>query len=278
MKRIAKGFPVLSLCLLLMLAAATTNPTSLAQSKPAQKSEPAAQAPMAPQWLSVTVVHIKPELVLEYQDFMKNEALPTLQKGGMKSRETWTTAGFGESFEYVYVTPIDNFAQYDGPGPIVKALGEEGARAYGAKVRRFLSSSQTYAVQTRPDLSYMGKMSGPPKMAVVNWIHIAPGRNVDFENVIKNDIVPALKKADVLGYFVSQTVHGGDVNEYVTLTIVENFAEIGKGSPVIRGMGGQEAFNKFLSKVSGIIAHQERSVMRLVPELSFTAPVKAENK
>jgi hypothetical protein len=116
-------------------------------------------------------------------------------------------------------------------------------------------------------------------MAVVNSIHVAPGRGQDFENILKNDILPALKKADVIAYLVNQTVHGGNSNEYITLTIVDSFAEIGKGSPVVRGMGGQEAYNKFASRTAGIVVHQERSIMRYVPDLSITAAMpKAENK
>jgi hypothetical protein len=273
MKRFVPTFSsVLSLSVALMLVALTT----LAQTTPAQKAQPAAQAP-APQWLSINVIRVKPDMVTEYQDFVKKEVIPTLQKGGVKERSAFASAVFGESYEYVFVTPIESVAQYDGQSPIIKALGEEGALAYNAKVRRFIVSSRTFAVQTRPDLSYMGKMTGPPKLAVINSTHIAPGRNADFENIIKNDILPALKKADVPGYLVSQTAFGGDPFEYTSLTLADSFAEIAKGSPIIRGMG-QEGFNKFLLKLAGIVVHQERTIGRFVPDLSFPAPAKTENK
>jgi len=213
-------------------------------------------------------------MLTEYQDFVKKELIPTLQKGGVKERSAFTTAVFGEAFEYVYVTPIESLAQYDGQSPVVKALGEEGAQAFGAKGRRLIVSSRTFAVQTRPDLSYMGKMTPQPKYAVINSVHIAPGRNAEFENLVKNDIVPTMKKAEVAGYLVSQTAFGGDVNEYTSLTLYDNFADIGKGSPLVLVLG-QEGFNRFRQKAAGIIVHHERSVGRYVPELSFPAPAKA---
>src|SRR5262249_10956624 len=154
-----------------------------------------------------------------------------------------------------------DWAQYDGPPPIVRALGEEGAR----KARRLVASVHTYAVQTRPDLSYMGKMTGPPKLAVVNHLHITPGRNTEFENIVKTEILPAMKKADVHAYLVSRTVHGGDVNEYVSLTFMDSYADIGKESPIVRGMG-QAAFNRFVTRLTGIVTHHERDVARYVPE------------
>ncbi|HSB11902.1 MAG TPA: hypothetical protein VLM38_20620 [Blastocatellia bacterium] len=250
--------------------------TTPKKAAPTRKAKPA-ESPAAPGWLSINIVRVKADMLAEYQDFAKNETIPALQKGGVKQREAWGTGVFGEAFEFVYVTPIDSFAQYDSPGPIVKALGEEGARAYGAKARRLIVSSHTYAVQTRPDLSLMGNMS-TPKLAVINSIRVVPGKGPAFESLLKTDILPAVKKAGATNYFVSQTVFGGDPNEYVTVTPMDSFAEIGKGSPVVRGMGGQAAFNRWLAKVSGIIASQERTVGRYLPDLSFPTPAKAENK
>ncbi|HXG68214.1 MAG TPA: hypothetical protein VNO70_24165 [Blastocatellia bacterium] len=273
-----KVLPVLALGVLLLLSAASPQ-HGLAQSQDQSKPQSMAQAPAQSQWLSINVVRVKPELLTEYQDFVKNEAIPTLQKGGVKERHAYTTAIFGESFEYVFVTPIENFARYDSPGPIVKALGEEGARAYGAKARRFIVSSHTYAVRLLNDLSYMGKMDGPPKLALVTSVQVAPERSTEFESFIKNDVLPVMKKAEVAGYLVHQTVYGGNINEYVTLVLYNNFADLDKGHPFARVLG-QEGARKFTQKMAGVVAHVERSLARYVPELSFPAPaaVKAENK
>ena len=73
---------------------------------------------------------------------------------------------------------------------------------------------------------------------------------------------------------MSRTNFGGDPNEYISLTLLDSFAEIDKGPPLIRGMGGQAGLNRFLPKVAGIIAHQERTVARYVPDLSFGGPAK----
>lgn len=283
MKRfVSKMFSAVALCSLVIASLAQPGlaqekaPAKQAAPKKAASMRKAKSAPAAAQsqWLSINVVRIKADMLTEYQDFVKNEVIPTLKKAGIKERAAFTTGVFGESYEYVFVSPIENFAQYDSPSPIVRALGEEGARAFGAKARRFVVSSHTFGVQTRPDLSYEGKMTGPPKLAVINSIHTVPGKSIAFESIIRNDILPAVKKAGVAGYLVSQTVFGGDPNEYTTLTLTDTFAEIGKGSPVVRGMGGQAAFNRFLPKVAGIIAHQERTIGRYVPDLSFGAPAK----
>jgi hypothetical protein len=261
----------LALMLLLLVLSAEVG---LAQRKHAQKqAAPEAPSSAGSQWLSIVVVRVKPDMLTEFEDFSKNEVNPGLKKIGVKDRTVWATGAFGDAFEYVFVTPINDWAQYDGPSLLLRAVGEEGAR----KARRLVASVHTYAVQTRPDLSHIGKAIGPPKLALVNWLHIAPGRTAEFENLLKTEIVPAMKKADVRAYLVSRTVHGGDTNEYVSLTFMDSYADIGKEQPIVGGMG-QAAFNRFVPKTAGIITHHERSIVRYVPELSFGPAANADNK
>jgi hypothetical protein len=207
-------------------------------------------------------------MVAEWQEFQRNESMPALKKGGVKERQTWQTANFGEAYEYVFVSPIEDFAQFDGDSAVVKALGQEGARAYLAKARRMIVASHSYAVQERPDLSYEGTMTGPPKLAVVASVSVAAGKNAAFESFIKSDVVPIMKKANVSGYFVNQTMLGGNANEYVTLTFYDSFAEIGRGLPFLRILG-PAGYERFLQKTAGLVTNLERTVMRYVPGLSF---------
>lgn len=260
---------VLSVTLLSQVAWAQTM-----QPKPAQKTQPqkktvtTVEAPQIQQWMSVAVVRVKPEMINEWIDLNKTVSIPALKKAGVKQREVWQTAQFGEQFEYVIVTPIDSLAQFDGEPPLRKGLGEEGYRAYLEKSRRMITSVHTYAELARTDLSHMGKMNGPPKFAVVTSVYVAPGRGQDLESLIKAEVLPAVKKTDIAGYFVSHTAFGGDVDLYTTVALYDTFADIGKGSYVVRGMG-QAAYDRFIRKTTGIVKRLERSIMRFNAELSF---------
>jgi len=272
----SKSLPFLMLAALLLLPG--LHQSVLGQGpesqKDKQKDQPMAQTASQPEWLSVQIVRVKPDQLTEWQAFVKSQVNPTLQKGGIKQREAFTTATFGDIYQYVFVTPIKNFAQYDEQSPIVKALGEDGARSFSEKARKFYTNWNTYAVRVRPDLSYVGKSSGPPKLAVVTWISVAPGRGPEF---IKTDLLPVMKRAEVPGYLVSQIVFGGDANQYVSLTALDNYAAIDQGPPMMRVLGQQGA-DKLLQKTAGIVTHVERFVARFVPELSIVPPVQAENK
>lgn len=236
-------------------------------------AQAAKTAPAAPSWISVSVTHVKPEMLQDYQDLIKNELNPALQKAGIPWRSTWATAGFGDSYEYVGVAPITNFAQYDQQSPLVRAMGQEGATRFGHKIRKCVDSTRTYAIRFLPDLSVMGDPSATPKFAVVTNVHVIPGKNQEFENWIKAEILPVYKKMNVAGYWVHQTVFGGDANEYTILSLMNNFADLDKGPWLVQAVGA-EAAQKILMHGSAFISGVERSFSRVVPELSYTSPAK----
>lgn len=279
MKRFAlRMFSSMALAALLIVSLGQNGFSQKATKQKAKKAETTTSTqPAAPQqWSSIAIVHVKPDMVSDYEDFVKKESIPAQKKGGIKWRATWQTAGFGEGFEYVIVTPIENFAQFDGQSAITKALGQEGMRAFTAKQRKFITSVHTYAAIERPDLSFQGEMA-EPKLGVVTITHVVPGHIQEYENIIRNDVVPAMKKAGVRGFFVSQTVFGGNANEFVAVTLYDSFADLDKGSPLVRALG-QEGFNKLLQKGAGIIASQERVVARYNADLSFMPPMTPEKK
>jgi hypothetical protein len=235
----------------------------------AQNPTPTPEAAATPEFLSITVVSVKPEMMIEFQNFMKNTTNPALKKGGLKWREVWQSTGAaGDAFEFVLVTPVAKLADFDGPGALEKGLGPQGLPAWQTKAGSLVNSVRRFILQTRPDLSFAAQRTGPPKLAIVHFVHVAPNRNADYENYLKNDFVPVMKQAGVT-YLVYQTIFGGNSNEFVTLTMRDSFADLDKG-PVLRQALGPEAAQKLLQKLpAGAVGHIERSIARFVPELSI---------
>jgi hypothetical protein len=234
-----------------------------------QNPTPTPQAAPTPELLSVTFVSVKPEMMAEFQNFMKNTTNPALKKGGLKWREVWqNTNAAGDAFEYVLVSPVGKLAEFDGPGALEKGLGAEGMPAWQTKAASLVNSVRRYIIRTRPDLSFAAQRTGPPKLAVVQFVHVAPYRNADYENFLKNDFVPVMKQAGVT-YLVSQTLFGGNGNEYITLTARDSFADLDKGPVPVQALGSEGAQKLNQKMPAGVVVHVERSLTRFVPELSF---------
>lgn len=241
----------------------------------AQTNSPSQATPAAtPQrnWYSVTIVTLKPEMVTEWTEFQKSQTMPMQQKGGVKSRAVWQSgAPFGDGFTYGIVTPITNFANYDLPPLVIRTLGADGARAYTDKLRRMVSSQRTFAVQDRAELSIAPAANAKIVGAILSDVTIVSGHADQYEAYIKNDLLPVLKRGNVLGYSVSRTIFGGNANEYHTIQYFESFAEIDKGAITTRVLG-QAGAQALAVKAAPHVAGINRTIMRHVPDLSFPTP------
>jgi hypothetical protein len=255
-----------------LLFALTLTPLCFAQAKTADK--PAAQAPAQRQLISLQFLRIKPGMGAEWREFRKNETLPMLQKAGTKQQTLWSTAVFGEG-GYLVVTGIESLAQYDSPSPVVRTLGQEGAAAYQTKAARFVESAHSVAIESRPDLSLVPPTGDQAKLILITTTTIEQGHATEYENFIKTQVLPAVKKAAPKGYLVAQVVYGGNLNQYIAATLLDSFADLQKYREAINK---EIAAAKITGKGVGIV-RRENAIYRLVPELSILpAPQKAENK
>src|ERR1017187_10751971 len=90
----------------------------------------------------VTITHVRPDMLTEWVDLQKNEVVPALKKAGEKTRTVYVSGLFGSSYEYVIITPIASFAQFDGDSPILKTLGPVPAARLGEKLRKCTRSEE----------------------------------------------------------------------------------------------------------------------------------------
>jgi hypothetical protein len=241
---------------------------SAAQAQAAKPAQGAMAAGPQRNWYSVTIVTVKPEMLTEWMEFQKSQAIPMQQKGGVKSRDTWQSgAPFGEGFTFGIVTPIEKFETYDSPPLPQRVLGTDAGRAYGEKNRRLVSSTRTYAMQDRAELSIMPAANAKVVAAILTDLTIVNGHAEQYEAYIKNDLLPVLKKGNAIGYLVSRTIFGGDGNEYHTLQLLDSFAEIDKGPLTRRVLG--DAVQALNAKLVPHVASLNRTILRYVPDLSF---------
>jgi hypothetical protein len=242
--------------------------TQQASPKPTQAPAAAATPPATPTFIRLAVVEIRPDMVADYVAMQKSETMPALQKAGVPYRHAWRTGQFGTGFTVAYLSPIKSFAMLDEPNPVVRALGEEGARQHGAKMAKFIMSSRTYALRERPDLGLRTEGTPMAKLGVLASVEVVAGRMTEWETILKNEWTPALKKAGVANYHVSQVVFGGSAGQYFTFTPIENYAQLDKGHPITQSIG-EAGMNRIMMKMGPSTRSVERTIIRFDEELSF---------
>jgi hypothetical protein len=225
-----------------------------------------AQNPPARQSYQVTIVQVKPEMEREYGDYLKNEAIPALQKSGVKQRAAWRTATFGEGGEYVFLTPIESLAQFDNPNAMVKALGQEGVAALLAKRARLISSSRNVLITARPDLGVAPKADYAYKLGFSGNVTVTPGRTAEYEKYVK-DLSATVAKTNAKGVLVGKAGLGGDPNSYRLMVLFDNWADLEKFQAAYAKASAE---TKLTPAAAGVVAHTEWRVYRYAPELSIT--------
>ena len=232
----------------------------------AQTPKPAAEQS---QLLQATIVTVQPGMITEYEEYQKNEVMPALKKGGSPGRTGWSTGAFGEAGTYAFFTPVTSLAQYDGQSPPQKALGEQGAAQLLAKGGKLLTARRVLLIRTRPDLGVAGdpKAARSP-LALVTEVHVVPGRRIEFEALIKREVLPVMQQAKVKAYDVLEVVYGDESGTFFTSIPYESYEAIGKGHP-FQIVLGEEGSKKLEAKFAGVTTRIERFIARYREELSF---------
>jgi hypothetical protein len=265
MTRFARLSAVIALvCASLWLASSDTLVRAQSASEPQQR-----------QLLMINEIQLKPETAPEWMELQKS-TLDTQKKVATRGREVWASGPGGDPYLRAVVTPIASLAQFDNPNPFIKAMGEQGFAEYSAKNRKLVASAHSTIVVTRPDLGFGTRPTTAPKLALLSMVHAASGRGPELEAFLKSDVVPALKKGGVTYYSVVQVVFGDDVNKYMTLMLVNDFAEIAKGSPLERALGA-EGMTKLTQKAGPLMTRLERRIIRYLPDLSFGPSTSTSN-
>jgi len=217
-------------------------------------------------FLILSVIDVKPDLFAEFGE-LQAQTMEAQRKGGLAWRETWNVATFGRPYRVGVLVPLASFAELDGQTYTIKGAGADQARVINERARRMIVAQQIYALRARPDLGF-GVRDTQPTLVVLSTVAVAPGRNPDFEAIVKSDIIPGHKDAGEPYMAASQVVLGGDTNQYLFMTPFKDYAALQKGNPMVRGLG-VERFAKFNQKLAGVVNKVELEVVRFNPALSY---------
>ena len=224
-----------------------------------------AQTP-APQWSLITFSQIKPDFRMEYEAAQK-ELMAAYKKAGVASRIVVQTI-LGDLTEYTSIVPLGKYAEMDGPTPTVKALGEAGSQRLLKKAGAYLNSVHRVATLAMPDISLEGPSPDAGEYAMVTTWRLYPGKGADFTAFMKDDYVPAMKKAEVANFWVSRPVFGGDLDERFTVRPMHKLAELDAGPLTLKALGADKA-RELGMKQSKIVESTHFRVVRIRPDLSL---------
>jgi hypothetical protein len=227
-----------------------------------------AQSDVQPKWTDTTTTKVKPEMRQKFERYLK-QLMAAYEKAGTPWFTTLENLA-GDTTEYTTVVPVMKFGDLDGPSVAAKVLGEVGwehlsrnmALCYTAQTRQYATPYTELEINNK-DVP-MG----------IYWVETrtlaAPGRLADYLNWIENDYRPALEKAGVAHFQVSQPIFGAVAGEIATTRMLKNLAEI-DGGPILSKALNEEGARAVNAKSVALVSSSTTRIVRVRTDLSYSA-------
>jgi hypothetical protein len=135
------------------------------------------------------------------------------------------------------------------------------------RARNANQSFRTVAMHLVPDASL--PLAGEnPRMLFVRWVRVSSGHLGEYEGIVKNEILPGLKKAGIKSFSVWQVDFGAPTPQLVLIEGIDNWAFFDRANP-LKAAVGQEAYERTLTKAQAITVELREDLYRFRPELSY---------
>ena len=211
---------------------------------------------------------MKPELRQEFEGYVK-QLMAAYKKAGTLWFLTLDTFA-GETTDYTTLVPVMKFGDLEGPSVVIRVLGQAGWERLSRNMAR------CYTVQTRQYATPQTELEINQTAAPMGlyWVEtatlVAPGKLGDYLNWLKNDYRPALEKAGVARFQVSQPIFGAAGGEVVTRRMLKGLAEIDEGAVLSRALSDEEA-QAIAAKLVALVSSSNTRIVRVRTDLSYSA-------
>jgi hypothetical protein len=224
----------------------------------------------APSYLTVSRMQVKIDRVTECQDLMKQMVAPYKKAAPADQYRIVYSTTVGNLFEYWSYSPMNKFADRDGASYFSTISKPEERATILARLMQYVEHVQTSIERPISDLSVISSGAKfPPTFLRVSRIYVRPETANDFINLEKTDVVPVLKKINGSVHLVQQIVAGGNPNTFLLYGGFEKWAELDDTTTFVNAIGGEQAVQKLIGKMSQLGTLTERYFLRYEPDLSY---------
>jgi hypothetical protein len=216
----------------------------------------------------VRVISVKADRVAEFEDLLK-ELGAAMSQRGEPGFEVWQVA-FGDQATYHIVSPLQSFASL----PQMQANPPMEPERWAGWLGRMQSTidSQTLSVgQMHADLSITPEQqagAAAPELMLLIRQALLPGKREAFVGWMRDELLPALRKTNMMGVFTNEMAFGTESRQWVFAVPLRTWAELDRPMPLYTSMG-QQAAQQLLDRGDAMVERGETIVLRARPDLSM---------
>ena len=224
------------------------------------------QGSVQPQWTAYTTSKVRPEMRRKFEAYIK-ELSAAYKKAGVLWFHSFETFA-GDATEFITIVPVMKFGDLDGPLAVERVVGKAQWKHFSNRIARCYTS-QTCQYATPHAESEINKTAAP---SGAYWIETrilaAPGKLNDYLIWLRDDYRPALEKAGVVRFQVSQPVFGAVAGEIVTTRMLNRLADIDLGPVLTKALNDEEA-RAMAAKSVAFVTSSSTRILRLRSDLSY---------
>jgi len=217
-------------------------------------------------WIQITTVRVKPDMIDKWRGIYKNEIVPAYKKARLPSFAVWRNSPFGDTYEFTLVTPIGKFAQFDAMSPLTKVMKTADRLRVEAELNRCVAGAFSVALLSQPDISVVKEGAVAPPLIMVQTVTLAPKNVNAYLAFLKEEMKPVIQKAGVDVWLVYRHVFGSEGNQITTIRSMSGYAELDAGPLTSRILGPDEAVrlgakgNQFLDSSRIVVAQYDKEI------------------
>lgn len=209
-------------------------------------------------WLSVYILHVKPDRVGELESLAK-QMTAAEKKAGEPATQIWEVVA-GEGGVYHIVPPMASMGMLDTAKP---PLDPAAMALWEQRVTNTIDASKHFYARM---ISQTAPENAPPAaLTVLRTVKVVAGKQDAFIAWAKSDLAPAMKKAN-LGDTFSQGALGDSPRNFYFAGDVADWAQFDKPDPLATALG-EKGTQMLFDKLNGIVEDNEVTVLRPRPDL-----------
>lgn len=219
---------------------------------------------------SIVRFRLKPDRVNDFNAVMRERAA-LLKKAGSQRYFTVWAAQSGPR-EVAVVRYYQTWSELT-PSRDPKMSDNAAAMAnLTARMMACVEYTERVIDEVVPDSS-MPRVGSLPPFVRASKMMVQPGKLNDVLAVLKQETLPAMKKGGVTTWGVARTRYGAPTNELHTYLGLSGWGDLDQPSPIRKALG-EEAYQKYLAKMGGMLTSVEYTIYSLSADMSHQPPAQ----
>jgi len=214
---------------------------------------------------SITRFHVKADRAGDFRSILK-EIQAVARKAGYNRGASWWESQTGPA-ELVRVVYYSKYGELGGQPAALKEAAAEMAPLL-ARWSQCVDHTEQIVDVIVPELSL--PRGGEVPAMINNLRHVVkPERLDEYLALLKSDLLPAVQKSGVKTFLLARTRFGGRVTEFRTAVGLNGWGDLDGPSPIVTALGGEAAYQKFLTKLRPLLVESEYTMYRHRADLDF---------